>query len=193
MWTPGSLAPNHPDRGTGGAVLPQQRMATLGAVMRHIDHGCGIIRDQPQHCPRRHALQPLARLQHWQRTQKPARIAFLIPLAHDPDLIQRTGTVTPAARRASRRGGSRAPMTPPCGPLLTLVSDKGPGVNSAGRSGHGHFVRQAAQRRAGVRRSAIGSAALYAGQIRRRSERCSSSSPIAVPWGRRHASGMPPA
>ena len=55
------------------------------------------------------------------------------------------------------------------------------------------YLRQAAQRRAAVRRSPICSIALYAGQTRKRSKRCAPSSPIAVPWGRRHARGMPPA
>ena len=46
------------------------------------------------------------------------------------------------------------------------------------------YLRPAAQRRAAVRRSAFGFVVLYAGQIRKRSKRCASSSPIAVPWGR---------
>ena len=44
-------------------------------------------------------------------------------------------------------------------------------------------IRQAAQRRAAVRRSSVRAIALYAGQIRRRSEHCAGGSQIAVPVG----------
>ncbi|ATX65470.1 hypothetical protein BG454_06200 [Roseinatronobacter bogoriensis subsp. barguzinensis] len=40
------------------------------------------------------------------------------------------------------------------------------------------------QRRAAVRRCFIQSVALYAGQIRERSNQCAWGSQIAVPWGR---------
>ena len=83
--------------------------------------------------------------------------------------------------------------TSPSAPHLTLVSDKEARDRLCRTEGTVKDEREAAQRRAGVRRSSAEAMAVYACQVRERSKLCACGSQIALPWGRRHARGMPPA
>lgn len=55
-------------------------MALLRAKMRHIDHGCGIIREKSQDFSRRHRAQAFRCLEDRERTQEPARVKIIVAL-----------------------------------------------------------------------------------------------------------------